>query len=511
MRIKNTLRSSAYAIISYVGIAVLTIFARKAFILNLGIEILGYEGLFGNIFVLLSIADLGIYNMIAYRMYPAFAKKDETQITELLAIYRILYKIVGGIIISICVLLIPFLKYIIKDNSYDWKYIYSIFMLQAVATSAGYFFAYKRIILITDLRESECVKVDAFCTATSILLQIFAVIRFRSYVLYLIIRILGNIAANMIVSLKVNFRYPYVKNKNNVSFNQIKEIGLFRDIGQNCIQKICLTIYGGTDNIIISLFLGMQYVGIYSNYLLITSYITTFLNKTLRPLQASIANFNCLSSKENINSLFKMFDLISFFMASFISICYFIMLNPLMSIFFGSKYIFSQSFAFLFSLNAYIGTNQFFMNYYRETFGDYGRDRNYIIMGSIINLAASLFFVNSFGIQGVLIGTVIGHLGFWGGRINTIYTHLLEESMIKYIYRQFSRFSLWCIEMTVIYWGCEQLLENVKDVYMALFLKFAMCISIPNVINILLYRKSEEFDLIRHYCDYLKVILNFRR
>ena len=60
MRIKNTLKNSLYAILSYFLLAILALAVRKVFIQFLSVEYLGYEGLFGNLFALIAIADLGI-------------------------------------------------------------------------------------------------------------------------------------------------------------------------------------------------------------------------------------------------------------------------------------------------------------------------------------------------------------------------------------------------------------------------------------------------------------------
>ena len=112
MRIKNTLKNSLYAILSYFLLAILALAVRKVFIQFLSVEYLGYEGLFGNLFALIAIADLGIETVILYRMFPAFAKKDKEEINKIIAIYKLLYRFVGLAIFIIGICLLPFLKFI---------------------------------------------------------------------------------------------------------------------------------------------------------------------------------------------------------------------------------------------------------------------------------------------------------------------------------------------------------------------------------------------------------------
>ena len=64
MRVKNFLRNSIYAAVSYSFIAVISLLVRRCFVKFLSIDLLGYEGLFGNIFAIFSLADF--VNLFAF-------------------------------------------------------------------------------------------------------------------------------------------------------------------------------------------------------------------------------------------------------------------------------------------------------------------------------------------------------------------------------------------------------------------------------------------------------------
>ena len=164
MRVKNFLRNSIYAAVSYSFIAVISLLVRRCFVKFLSIDLLGYEGLFGNIFAIFSLADLGMESFITYRLYPAFSNKDYESITRLMSVYKWIYKVVGSFISIIGILIIPFLKYIISDNRFPWNYVYLVYMFQLVTMLCTYFLAYKRIIFIVDQRESEIIKIDCSCS-----------------------------------------------------------------------------------------------------------------------------------------------------------------------------------------------------------------------------------------------------------------------------------------------------------------------------------------------------------
>ncbi|MEF9918853.1 MAG: sugar translocase, partial [Eubacterium sp.] len=160
MRIKSVLKNSTYSIASYGILAVLGLINRKAFVYFLGIELLGYEGLFANIFSILSLAELGVSSVITYSLYEEIVNDNEAEIAKLMMIYQLMYRIIGFAVTIIGIILFFFLPYIIKDNTINWNYVRIIYLVQLIATVCTYFLSYKRILYVTDQKEFVCVKVD---------------------------------------------------------------------------------------------------------------------------------------------------------------------------------------------------------------------------------------------------------------------------------------------------------------------------------------------------------------
>ena len=114
MRIKRTLQNSAYAIASYALIAILGLVMRKVFLVYLNTDYLGFEGFFGDLFTILSVGELGIAGIIQYRVYRAIAEDNHDDERKIMAIYKLLYRIVGTAIVEIGICVVPFFKYFIK-------------------------------------------------------------------------------------------------------------------------------------------------------------------------------------------------------------------------------------------------------------------------------------------------------------------------------------------------------------------------------------------------------------
>ena len=496
MRIKNTIRNSLYAIGSYLSLAVLALVIRRFFLDRLPTEYLGYEGLFTDIFAVLSIADLGLATVISYRMYPALAKKDEKTLSKLMTIYKLIYRYIGCGIGIIGLLLVPLLKYIIKGNSYNWGYVYVVYLLQLITSLCGYFLAYKRVMLIVTQCESEITKIEWRCTIISHILRIVVLLTLANYILYLSVSVISNIVINFIISKKVDKEYIYLSQyQEKITREDIRELGIGKDIKNNIFQKICGAIYGGTDSILISAIIGISEVGLLNNYSLISGHISNLFTKVLNPFQAAISSYVHDEKATNKDGMFRMFDRLGFFMAAFITTSYIVLFNPFIGLIFGERFLLPELFVLAFSINQYIAYNHKFVCFYRGSFGRFEIDKYYTFAAAILNIVFSIILSIKIGIAGIFFGTIIGHMGFWIGRVKVVYSEYVEEKVSRYIFRQIVNAVLCLFEIVITYSLCNKLPNSV----LGFCVRLLACLIIPNVINFLLFFKTEDFRLMKEY------------
>ena len=111
-----------------------------------------------------------------------------------------------------------------------------------------------------DQKEYQCIRIETAGNMIAALVKIFVILFTKSYVMYLLAGLFYNISVNGWIYIKSKKDYGVIP-KRRVTLNQIKELGILHDLKNNIVQKICLVIYGGTDNIIISAFLGISQAG----------------------------------------------------------------------------------------------------------------------------------------------------------------------------------------------------------------------------------------------------------
>ena len=98
MRIKSVLKSVSASIISYMILFLAGILVRKLFLRNFEVELLGYEGLFSSVFMVLSAMDLGAGSMFSYMLYQALAQNDTKEISIIMSMYQKLYRCIGMLV-----------------------------------------------------------------------------------------------------------------------------------------------------------------------------------------------------------------------------------------------------------------------------------------------------------------------------------------------------------------------------------------------------------------------------
>lgn len=263
---EKTLKNSFISVIAQILTLMLQFINRRVFVIFLDIEYLGYQTLFSNVFSLLSVAELGIGNIISFQLYKEVVEDNRQEIGKLMYLYKWLYRIVACVILFAgmgCYFLLP---YFVTDAADDWSYLHLIYFLQLGSVAAGYFLSYRRTIYIATQQEYKCVRVDLYTMVVIQILQLGLLALLHNYIVYLCLQLSTNIIANVVIAHKTNKEYPYLKEKYEVSKAEMESRNMFSDIKNFLVHQISYAVYGGTDNIIISAFCGIKNVALYGNY-----------------------------------------------------------------------------------------------------------------------------------------------------------------------------------------------------------------------------------------------------
>lgn len=114
--LQNAKRNMFWGVLERLIITLLPFVVRTVFLNVLGAEILGLNGLFTSILNILNIAELGFSNAVIYNMYKPIAQNDVDKVCALMKFYKKIYRIIGTIVFTAGLTVVPFLPRLIKGT-----------------------------------------------------------------------------------------------------------------------------------------------------------------------------------------------------------------------------------------------------------------------------------------------------------------------------------------------------------------------------------------------------------
>ena len=409
-RTKNSLRNLVTGIGSNLLLTVIRFVCRTVLISTLGSAYLGINGLFSDILSMLSLTELGLDVAMNYKLYKPLAENDMPRIRALMHFYKYAYIIVGSAILVLGAILIPFLPTLIKDYDSITALGLSpvvIFLLFLSQSASSYlFFASKNAILKAN-QEEYILSVIGFVSQFILnIAQIVTLVLFKNFLIYIALSIGFSVLSNFLIALVAQKKYPeaFKKSSDRLSKDEIKD--LFKDLGGAFIYKVNNTVLRGTDNLIISSFIGLTVVGFYSNYLLLFTTITVILDRFFGAFRASLGN---LYAKESIEKRYAFFEISNFLAALLygtagvgVAVC----MDELLVAWIGTEYVIPQPLAIMIGAQLITLGIKTSLGQIRYVTGAYRQVWYRPLISIVINLAVSLVMVNLIGIYGVVLGTL---------------------------------------------------------------------------------------------------------
>ena len=170
-----------------------------------------------------------------------------------------------------------------------------------------------------------------------------------------------------------------------------------------------------TDNIVMSAYIGVGIVGLYSNYTLITTTLRGFTNQILNSFSESVGNLIASESAEHSYYIFKTILFVNFLVASAPVVILSTTMQPFVQWWIGAEYELSKATLAVILFNFYIDSMRSSALTFKVKSGIFVKDRFTPLIQGVINLLLSLLFVRIWGLTGVLAATGISILsiGFW--------------------------------------------------------------------------------------------------
>lgn len=494
MRSKSSAKNLVVALIGQAFGLIISFIARIIFVKFLSDEYLGLNGLFTNLLTMLSLVELGVGSALVYSLYKPLADGDNEKVKSLMDLYRKAYNIIGGVVLIIGILFIPFYRYLISEvpSISHLDFIYILFVLN---TAISYFYSYKRSLIICDQKRYIA---TIYRYVFYFLLNVFQIIILfltHNYILYLITQVVFTWLENICISIKADRMYPYLNDKNIKKLDKKELNTISKNVRAMLFHKIGGVVVNSTDNILISKLVGLIAVGMYSNYYLITSALDTITAQFFNAITASVGNLGACTNSKKVKETFNTTFFLNYLIYGVITVCLLILFNPFIEVWLGKKYLFDFGVVLVITICFYLKGIRKTCLTFKDALGLFWQDRYKPIIESIINLVASIILGIKYGVLGIFMGTIISTVttSLWIEPY-VLYKYYFKENIIDYLYR-FIKYTL-VVVLTYLIVQKIVILISINGI-LGLLIKGVVSLMLSILIMTIVFIKTNEIKHVK--------------
>ena len=492
-RKKNSSKNLVWALIKYT-ISIITAFTLRTLTLRAFGDIFsGLISLYSNIISILSITELGIGSALIYKMYKPVADGDDTKVRTLTMAYRKVYYVIAGIILTLGLIVLPFLKFLTGDVVLENGNIYFIFIFYLLNCLITYTVGHRKALLFTMQRNW----IENLAMSVSMLLifpvQILVLNIVKDFYIYLACETAIKSIECLIIVLCSNKYYKKIMMAPKEKLSKEDRRELAKNTYALAHSKIASQVFNGVDSVIISTCLGVVSVFLYSNYYLILTYLFSILNLVFTSVRASVGNYVNTKSREEIKVLFKQLNLASFLLICFCSVTLFCLYQPFMQ-WWGTlaenNMMLPITAPLIMAVYFYVDRCREMVKCFKETNGLFWNDRFIPLIAAVINIVLSILLAHFIGIEGVILASLISVILPAIVEVQITYKDLFKESSKAYWVDYLLKFGLCVLEAV----GCFMLCELVPLVGIAdMIVRLIICVTVTTIVNVLVFIKTETF------------------
>ena len=407
--------------ISFKIITLIVVIIVKRFLIKYcGNEINGLNSLYFGIIGLLSVTEFGIGSAITFCMYKPIVEGDNNTVSALYHLFRRIYPTVGGIILLGGLVITPYIKVFAKDYQQldvDFKLTFLLMLISVIAT---YLFSCKTALINAYKNNYITTAISSGGILLQYILQIVVLILTHSFTAYIVCRIVVVALQWLATEIVARKKYsPIIKNNQKLTPPVKTEVS--KNIKAMFMHNLGYILVNSVDSVVISTFVGVSALGLYSNYLVIMTSMTEVVKLVFTSLTSVVGHLYVEANKETTEKYLERFHLLNFVLGCVFFLGYYAVIDNLISVLFSDELVISKSISFVITLNGFVQFMRQSVLLFRDATGTFYNDRWKSPLEGIINLVLSIILVRYIEIIGVLAATIV---------TNLLICHVIEPYML---------------------------------------------------------------------------------
>lgn len=494
----KTIKSIAFGIVYRIISVIGPFIVRTITIHQLGLQYAGLNNVFGSVLSILSIAELGFSNAVAFHMYKPFENKNYALINQLLAYFKKIYFIVGCIVLVLGLSLLPFISYFVGESYPNDVNLYMLYILYLINLVGGYFgVGYKTSLFQADQRNDV---ISLIYTVSNILLyttQCLLILFLKNYTLTIVAFAFIVVPQNFLIYYFCNRIYPQVSPVGNLDSSVKADIK--RKVSSLFGHKLGATMMVSIDNIIISSFFGLIVVSKYSNYYYFVNTMILFSNIIIQSLLAGIGNYLLTKKDDEKYKMFIILSSIWLWIVGCLTTYFICLVQDFMTLWLGSDNLLSNQIIILMGVYYYFWQFRVMGLTFKDAAGLWEADKYKPYLGMLINLFLSiLLVVITHSLASILIPTILVMIFlYFPIETKVLYTYLFKKSNKLYLKMIFEFLCITIIIALLSYQICN-FINTVSSIFMRILIKFMICTILANVLYLILLKKYKVLRYVKN-------------
>jgi len=407
MRTKKIFLNMLCDILPYFLIGVVGILKMDVLITYIGDVGNGYYQTINQIISYVFLAQAGFSDAVIYSLYKPFADKNKDDINAIYGGARKIFKRIGYIILGIiCVVTLGLYFFYNFEDGYQTSALICFFVI-STSYLISYFGKGQTYMAVLSAAQEKYIYSLVFNGVKLLcdILIVVAIILFRSLESIAIVILLMKILEEIINRIVVKKKYPEL---HEIARKDTSMVKMTKDLAWTQVGYLVLN---NIDALLLMGVSGPVMVSIYTSY----NFILRFLNEVASRVElSSVYSFGNVFAKKEENKIYPLFKeyIILFILIAFsMSITFMLGIRGFVSVWVSKEnYLLEYLTVVLFTSTLFLNILYYPLVALINADGLFKDNKKHIFICAITNLVLSIILINFFGIDGVLLGTVIAFI-----------------------------------------------------------------------------------------------------
>lgn len=448
MKTKRMLLNLVTDLLPMIIISLLGLIKIKLFITVLGTDVQGLYQFFSKVMFYVSIVDGGLGSAVLYVLYGPNTRNNREEINEILSAAGKVFSLMGIAIYGLAFLVSFFVPLFIRDNPFEYGYVMLTFLLFAASSGISYFFVPYQSLLEVKERRYIYNTIFQIGQITQSVLEIVMLLTGFDFFLILFMHSVVKLITYMLIMICSKRLYPdydFRYEKKNYSFvHQVKHL---------MFHKINGLIGSNIDILIITRFIGLSAVSIYSTYSYIVEMIKQIIEKIYSSSLAIIGN-TIKQDQERAFVLFQEMNSLMFYIGTVVCVPLVMAIGYFIDIWYEKEIMTDTAIAFGFVGILFLAIIKIAITVFVNAGGLFQETKMCALTDTIVNLVLSLTLVHWLGISGVLFATCISvFIAEYIMKTLVIHREIFHRSSLPYFIHNLWLYVILIIDLSIGYYA----------------------------------------------------------